>query len=60
MTRILILEDDVHLCKGISKAPAADGRAFLPCRSIAAAKSESHRSKFFSFLLFCLIFRFSV
>jgi CheY-like chemotaxis protein len=37
---ILILEDDIPLCKGIQKALTADGRALLSCHSISGTKAE--------------------
>jgi DNA-binding response OmpR family regulator len=37
--RILILEDDAALCKGIELALKSEGRAFLPCHTATEARS---------------------
>ncbi|MDR1532961.1 MAG: response regulator transcription factor [Clostridiales bacterium] len=39
MTKILILEDDAALCKGIELVLNTDGRAFTPCHSVTAASA---------------------
>jgi len=38
--KILILEDDAALCKGMELALKAPGRVFLLCHSVAAAKTQ--------------------
>jgi len=38
--KILILEDDAALCKGMELALKAPGREFLLCHSVAAAKAQ--------------------
>jgi DNA-binding response OmpR family regulator len=37
---ILILEDDIALCKGMELALKAPGREFLLCHSVASAKTQ--------------------
>jgi DNA-binding response OmpR family regulator len=51
MNKILILEDDIPLCKGIQKALTADGRVSLPCHSIAEAKAELQKGEPALFIL---------